>query len=181
MSNSPKIVVHDYGTNCKDCQRYQKLGDICMIEHGKKFQWEFCRDFEATVVLPDYKELMRSVRADHALQRKKLKERKEKEKRRKQREIEEKKELKRKKRRAMLRKRRERLKKKVLKEEMKAVKLKELGNHPKKRSRKKISRHSKEKASKKLDTNRSVGKSESFVSDDIHDLPDINSTVFTNT
>jgi len=85
-----------------------------MIEHGKKFQWEYCGDFEPAVVLPDYKELMRSVRADHALERKKLKDKKEKEKRKKQKQREEKKELKRKKRRAMLRKRRERLKKKEL-------------------------------------------------------------------
>jgi hypothetical protein len=123
MSGNPKVVVQDYGTNCKDCQRYQKLGDICMIEHGKKFQWEYCGDFEPVVVLPDYKELMRSVRADHVLERKRLKEKKEKEKRKKQREREEKKELKRKKRRATLRKRRERLKKKELKAEKKAKKL----------------------------------------------------------
>jgi len=123
MSGNPKVVVQDYGTNCKDCQRYQKLGDICMLEHGKKFQWEYCADFEPLVVLPDYKELMRSVRADHALERKKLKEKKEKEKRKKQKEREEKKELKRKKRRAMLRKRRERLRKKELRAQTKSKKL----------------------------------------------------------
>jgi hypothetical protein len=124
MPNTSKIVVQDYGTNCRDCQRYKKLGDICMIEHGKKFQWEFCRDFEPVVVLPDYNELMKSVRADHALERKKEKEKKEKEKRRRQKEREEKKELRRKKRRAMLRKRRERLKKKALQEESKAARSK---------------------------------------------------------
>jgi hypothetical protein len=128
MPNSSKIVVQDYGTNCKDCQRYPKLGDICLIEHGKKFQWEFCRDFDPVVVLPDYNELMRSVRADHALERKKAKEKKEKEKRRKLREREEKKELKRKKRRAMLRRRRELLKKKALLEAQRKLKSKSKGS-----------------------------------------------------
>jgi hypothetical protein len=181
MSNSPKIVVQDYGTNCKDCQRYHKLGDICMIEHGKKFQWEFCRDFEAIVELPDYMELMRSVRADHALERKKLKEKKDKEKRRKQREIEEKKELKRKKHRAMLRKRRERLKKKASKEEMKAAKLKDSGNHPKELSGKKTSPNAKEKRSKKTAARQSVENSGGSAADEVHDLPDKSSNVSSKT
>jgi hypothetical protein len=170
MSNSPKIVVQDYGTNCRDCQRYQKLGDICMIEHGKKFQWEFCRDFEAMVVLPDYKELMRSVRADHALERKKLKEKKDKDKRRRQKEIEEKKELKRKKRRAMLRKRRERLKEKALKEEMNTAKLKVAENHSKEHSGKKTGSNAKEKRSKKTGRRQSIESSGNSVADEVHDL-----------
>jgi hypothetical protein len=122
LQKASKVVVQDYGTNCKDCERYQKLGDICMIEHGKKFQWEYCRDFESRVVLPDYKELMRSVRADHALERKREKDRREKEKRKKQKEREQKEELRKKKRRSMLRKRRERLKEKLLKQNHKAKK-----------------------------------------------------------
>ena len=95
-----------------------------MIEHGKKFQWEYCRDFNPKVVLPDYRELMRSVRTDQALERKKEKEKKEREKRRKLKERAEKEELRKKKRRAMLRKRRERLKKKILKDQLKAQKSK---------------------------------------------------------
>lgn len=122
MKEGGKIIVQDYGTNCKDCERYQKLGDICMIEHGKKFVWEYCRDFAPTVVLPDYKELMRSVRADHALERKKEKEKKEKEKRRRLKEKAEREVLRKKKRRSMLRRRRERLKKKILKEQLKVEK-----------------------------------------------------------
>ncbi len=179
MSNSPKIVVQDYGTNCRDCQRYQKLGDICMIEHGKKFQWEFCRDFESIVVLPDYNELMRSVRADHALERKKVKEKKDKEKRRKQREKEEKKELKRKKRRAMLRKRRERLRMKAPKEEMKTATLKEAGSHPK-LSGKKTSPEAREKRSKKAAGSRSVKDPRSSGTDEARDSVDKNSTVSAN-
>jgi hypothetical protein len=123
MQKASKIIVQDYGTNCKDCERYQKLGDICMIEHGKKFQWEYCRDFHPLVVLPDYRELMRSVREDHALQRKKEKEKREKEKRQRIKEKAEKEALRKKKRRAMLRKRRERLKKKAAREQLKAEKL----------------------------------------------------------
>ncbi len=124
MMKSNKITSQDYGTNCKDCERYQKLGDICMIEHGKKFQWEYCRDFNPKVVLPDYRELMRSVREDHALERKKDKEKKEKEKRKKLKERAEREALRKKKRATMLRKRRERLKKKILKEQMKSERTK---------------------------------------------------------
>jgi len=122
IQKSAKVVVQDYGTSCADCERYRKLGDICMIEHGKKFQWEYCRDFVPQVVLPDYKDLMRSVREDHALERKKEKERKEKEKRKKLKEKAEKEELRKKKRRATLRKRRERLKEKLLREQLRAEK-----------------------------------------------------------
>ena len=124
MQRAVKVVVQDYGTNCKDCERYQKLGDICMIEHGKKYQWEYCRDFTASVVLPDYKELMRSVREDRALERKKEKEKKEKEKRRKLKERQEKEELRKKKRRSMLRRRREREKKKLLRQHLRPEKVK---------------------------------------------------------
>jgi hypothetical protein len=93
-----------------------------MIEHGKKFQWEYCRDFVPMVVLPDYKELMRSVRADHLLERKKAKEKKEKEKKQRQKERAEKEDLRKKKHRARLRRRRERLKEKLLREKLKAEK-----------------------------------------------------------
>ena len=120
MSKTSKVIVQDYGTSCSDCERYRKLGDICMIEHGKKFQWEYCRDFVPEVVLPDYKELMRSVRADRALERKKENERKDKEKRKRLKEKSEKEELRKKKRRSMLRKRRERVKQKLLKEKQRA-------------------------------------------------------------
>jgi len=124
MMKSNKITAQDYGTNCKDCERYQKLGDICMIEHGKKFQWEYCRDFNPIVVLPDYRDLMRSVREDHALERKKDKEKREKEKRRKLKEKAEREALRKKKRATMLRKRRERIKKKLLREQMKSERAK---------------------------------------------------------
>ena len=67
------------GTNCVDCERYRKFGDVCVMEHGKKFLWEFCKDFEAEVVLPDYKELMSTVRKDLAAERKKVKEKKKRE------------------------------------------------------------------------------------------------------
>jgi len=130
MLKGNKVIAQDYGTNCKDCDRYQKLGDICMIEHGKKFQWEYCRDFESKVVLPDYKELMRSVRADHALQRKKEKEKKDKEKRRKLKEKAEREELRKKKRSSMLRKRRERLKKKLLRDKLKLERAKATQQDP---------------------------------------------------
>jgi hypothetical protein len=116
QKTATKIEVHDYGTNCSDCERYRKMGDICMLEHGKKFQWEYCRDFVPLVVLPDYKELMQSVRADRAEERRKEKERKEKEKKKKLKERKEREELRKKKRRSMLRKRRERLKKRQLKD-----------------------------------------------------------------
>jgi len=93
-----------------------------MIEHGKKFQWEYCRDFEPQVVLPDYKELMRSVRTDQALERKKEKDKREKEKRKRQKEREEKEDLRKKKRRAMLRRRRERLKEKLVRAQLREEK-----------------------------------------------------------
>lgn len=120
MQKSERILTQDYGTSCSDCERYQKLGDICMIEHGKKFQWEYCRDFVPEVVLPDYKELMRSVREDHALERQKEKEKKEKERRKRLKESAEREEERKKRRRAMLRKRRERLKQKLQKAQLSA-------------------------------------------------------------
>jgi hypothetical protein len=67
------------GTNCVDCERYKKLGDLCVLEHGKKFLWEYCKDFESAVQLPDYTELMKSVKQDMALERKKIREKKKKE------------------------------------------------------------------------------------------------------
>ena len=67
------------GTNCLDCERYRKLGDLCVLEHGKKFLWEYCKDFELAVELPDYGELMKSVKQDMALERKKTREKKKKE------------------------------------------------------------------------------------------------------
>jgi hypothetical protein len=115
VQNENGEVVQDYGTDCRNCDRYKKLGDVCLIEHGKKFTWEYCRDFDPQVVLPDYKDLMKSVRLDQALERKKVKEKKEKEKRKKLKEKKEREELKRKKRRARQRKKRERLKKLSLK------------------------------------------------------------------
>lgn len=73
------IVEENTGTNCNDCERYKNLGDVCVIEHGKKFLWEYCKDFEPEVVLPDYKELMSTVRKDLAAERKKLVNRKKRE------------------------------------------------------------------------------------------------------
>ncbi len=62
-----------------DCARYKTLGEVCVIEHGKKFLWEFCRDFQPEVKLPDYNELMRTVKKEIALERKKAKEKKKRE------------------------------------------------------------------------------------------------------
>jgi hypothetical protein len=115
MQKEDGVIIQDYGTDCRNCVRYQKLGDVCLVEHGKKFFWEYCRDFDPQVVLPDYNDLMKSVRMDQALERKKLKEKKEKEKKKKLKERKEREVLKRKKRIARLRKRRERLKKNSLK------------------------------------------------------------------
>ena len=84
-------VARDYGTNCLECERYKKLGDVCVVEHGKKFHWEFCRDFVPLVVLPDYNELMRTVKQDQALERQKVKEKKERERKKKLKERKEKK------------------------------------------------------------------------------------------
>jgi hypothetical protein len=67
------------GTSCVDCERYKKLGDLCVLEHGKKFLWEYCKDFESAVQFPDYTELMKSVKQDMALERKKIREKKKKE------------------------------------------------------------------------------------------------------
>jgi len=122
MQKTAKVIAQDYGTDCKDCERYRVKGDICMLEHGKKFQWEYCRDFVPKVVLPDYNELMRSVRADRALERQKEKERKEREKKKKLKERAEKEELRKKKRRALLRRRRERVKKSAQREQQTAQK-----------------------------------------------------------
>lgn len=67
------------GTNCKSCGRYGKLGEVCVVEHGKKFLWEFCKDFEAEIKLPDYNELMQTIKLDMAAERKKIRDRKQKE------------------------------------------------------------------------------------------------------
>ena len=138
MQKENGIVAQDYGTDCRNCERYLKIGDVCLVEHGKKFAWEYCRDFDPRVVLPDYKDLMKSVRLDQALERKKLKEKKEKEKRKKLKEREEREELKRKKRRARLRKKRERLKKLSLKKKNAEFPPVELVSPPKS-SRRKLS------------------------------------------
>lgn len=115
-------VAHDYGTNCVDCERYKRLGDVCVIEHEKKFLWEFCRDFVPKVVLPDYHELMQTVKQDQALARQKAKEKKEREKKKREKEREAKREEKRKKRRARLRRIRERKKLLELKQREKSAK-----------------------------------------------------------
>jgi hypothetical protein len=104
----------DYGTDCRNCELYQKLGDVCVIEHGKRFLWEYCKDFVSQVVLPDYKELMKTVKKDQALEREKKREKKERERKKKLKERLAKKEEKRKKRRARLRRLREKEKKKVM-------------------------------------------------------------------
>ena len=83
----------DYGTNCRDCERFQRVGEVCVIEHGKRFLWEYCRDFEAKVELPDYNELMKTVRQEHAIQLHKEREKKEREKKQRLKEREAKKEL----------------------------------------------------------------------------------------
>jgi hypothetical protein len=82
-----EITEENSGTNCLQCERYKKLGDICVIEHGKKFLWEYCKDFEAEVVLPDYKELMSSVRKDLAAERQKARDKKKREKSRRKKEL----------------------------------------------------------------------------------------------
>ncbi|MFI5419870.1 MAG: hypothetical protein ACHQ1H_02770 [Nitrososphaerales archaeon] len=137
MQKGNEIIVQDYGTDCKNCERYQKLGDVCLVEHGKKFSWEYCRDFDPRVVLPDYKDLMKSVRMDQALERRKLKDKKDKEKRKKLKEKKERDELKKKNRRAKLRKRRERLKKLSEKNTKKGSSLSDISitkKHPKGKS-----------------------------------------------
>jgi ATPase subunit of ABC transporter with duplicated ATPase domains len=105
------VSAHDYGTNCKDCERYQKLGDVCVVEHGKKFLWEYCRDFTPLVRLPDYKDLMRTVKQEQAQERQKVREKKERERKKKLKERMVKKEQRKKERRARLRRVRERKKK----------------------------------------------------------------------
>lgn len=76
------------GTNCIDCERYKNLGEVCVLEHGKKFLWEYCKDFQQEVKLPDYNELMKSIQKDMAIERKKIRDKRKKEvvKRRKERE-----------------------------------------------------------------------------------------------
>jgi hypothetical protein len=66
-------------TNCIDCERYKKLGEVCVIEHGKKFLWEYCKDFQPEVKLPQYEELMKTVKHDMAEERRKVREKKKKE------------------------------------------------------------------------------------------------------
>jgi hypothetical protein len=95
-------VRRDYGTDCRQCERYKTLGDVCVVEHGKKFLWEFCKDFEPEIVLPDYKELMRSVKNDMATEKRKEKEKKQRERKKKQKVREALKEEKRRKKRARL-------------------------------------------------------------------------------
>jgi hypothetical protein len=117
-------VTHDYGTNCVDCERYATLGDVCVLEHGKKFLWEFCRDFEPKVELPDYNDLMRTVKQEQALERQKAKEKKEREKKKKLKERLEKKEQERRERRNRLRRIRERKKREEQKRQERLAKKK---------------------------------------------------------
>jgi ATPase subunit of ABC transporter with duplicated ATPase domains len=118
-------VVHDYGTNCVDCERYKRLGDVCVIEHEKKFLWEYCRDFIPKVELPDYKELMQTVKDEQALTKQKAREKKEREKKKRMKERLAKKEEKRKKRRARLRRIREKKKRLELKQQERLAKKKQ--------------------------------------------------------
>ena len=92
------------GTNCLECERYKTLGEVCVIEHGKKFLWEFCRDFQPEVKLPEYDELMRTVKKDIALQREKEKQKKKRERALKQKELEQRRHARELKRRAAKRK-----------------------------------------------------------------------------
>jgi hypothetical protein len=103
------------GTNCVDCERYKKLGEVCVLEHGKKFLWEYCKDFEPEVKLPEYDELMKTVKQDMATERSRIREKKKKEiaVRRKERE---------KKRKEKLRLKRSRVAKKAWKERRKKEK-----------------------------------------------------------
>lgn len=115
-------IARDYGTNCVECERYKKLGDVCVIEHGKKFLWEYCRDFVPRVVLPEYKELMRTVKQEQALERQKVRDKKEREKKKRQKERLEKKEQKRKDRRNRLRKIREKKRREEMKRQERVAK-----------------------------------------------------------
>lgn len=135
------VTTHDYGTDCKDCERYRKLGDVCVIEHGKKFLWEFCRDFVPLVKLPDYNELMRTVRQEQALERQKTREKKQRERKKKLKETLEQKEQKKKERRARLRRIRLRKKKKLEEKTLEAAKKrkKELTAEPEANENSKIS------------------------------------------
>lgn len=106
------------GTNCVDCERYKKLGEVCVLEHGKKFLWEYCKDFEPEVKLPEYDELMKTVKQDMATERSRIRQKKKKEivVRRKERE---------KKKKEKLRLKRSRIAKKVWKERWKKEKSKD--------------------------------------------------------
>lgn len=110
----------DFGTDCRDCERYQKLGDVCVVEHDKKFLWEYCRDFVPKVDLPDYRQLMKTVRNEQSEERRKLREKKEREKRKRHKERLELKALRKKERRARLRRLREKRKLKEKKAQMKS-------------------------------------------------------------
>jgi hypothetical protein len=69
----------EQGTNCLDCEMYKKLGEVCVVEHGKRFLWEYCKDFRPEVKLSDYNELMRTVRKEIAIERKKNRQKKKRE------------------------------------------------------------------------------------------------------
>ena len=124
LMEKESAVARDYGTNCNDCERYKKLGDVCLIEHGKKFLWEYCRDFVPQVVLPEYNELMRTVKQEQAIERQKVREKKERERKKKQKERLEKKEQKRKERRNRLRRVREKKRREDLKRQERVAKKK---------------------------------------------------------
>jgi hypothetical protein len=155
MQKSGGVVEVDYGTNCKSCERYEKLGDVCAVEHGKKFLWEFCRDFVQQVELPDYKELMKTVRQDMALERQKEREKKERERKRRLKEKLALEEERKKKRRARLRRKREREKMKLLKSQApsappKNQRLSTSGQKVKGRKRQSLSPESEESAQNDL-------------------------------
>lgn len=97
-----EIPPKDWGTNCVDCARYKTLGEVCVIEHGKKFLWEFCRDFQLEVKLPEYDELMRTVKKEMAIERKKVRQKKKRERTLHQKEMEQSRKAKKKAKRAAL-------------------------------------------------------------------------------
>ncbi len=131
-----QVNEQNTGTNCVDCERYKNLGEVCVVEHGKRFLWEYCKDFQPEVRLPEYNALMKTVKQDMAMERKKIRERKKRGVaiRRKEREM---------KRKEKLRLKRSGIAKKVWEERRKRMKLEsdQGGRSSPKASSKKIRKH----------------------------------------
>jgi hypothetical protein len=62
MQLTEGVDFPESSTDCRRCELYFRLGDVCPVEHSKKFYWEYCKDFKEKIDLASIGEVnIRSV------------------------------------------------------------------------------------------------------------------------